>query len=363
MSARARSWTAALAGAAAFAWVALALFNRQFASGELYPVFSSLRTGPAGTCLLYDSLARLPGLRLERNYMPLAYWQGDDATLLLLGVPALDANWNEGNLLSTATRLASRGNRVVIALYRDPGARWKQADLDSRPASDGAAKDKPAAPAIDSLWQLRLGLDSDPAKPHPLFIARAAGWSALESEDGKLIRASRPFGRGSIVITTESADFSNRATVSLERLGPVIESLGVSRHIVFDERHLGLAESGSVVAIARHFRLAGLACGLALLAALFLWRNATSFPPRLPASIAAPRTGRASGSGLLTLLARHIPPRDAVEACWRAWVAANRDRLRPELVSSAEAILATNRERPLEAMRALQSLLNTKGHL
>jgi uncharacterized membrane-anchored protein len=47
---RAWRWRAlAVLAAAVFLWGVIGLFHRQFAPGELYPEFSSLRTGRMGT--------------------------------------------------------------------------------------------------------------------------------------------------------------------------------------------------------------------------------------------------------------------------------------------------------------------------
>src|SRR4051812_11956010 len=69
-----------------FVWGILYLFNMQFAEGDVYPEYSSLRTDPRGARLLFDSLARLPGMTLVRSYFPLPLLAEDHATILLLGL-------------------------------------------------------------------------------------------------------------------------------------------------------------------------------------------------------------------------------------------------------------------------------------
>src|SRR3954453_1467630 len=73
---------------AAVAFVAgmLTLANREVSSGEAYPQYSSLRTDPDGTKLLYDGLGRLPGVSIARHYMPLDSPQDHRAAFLLIGV-------------------------------------------------------------------------------------------------------------------------------------------------------------------------------------------------------------------------------------------------------------------------------------
>jgi len=43
----------------------------EFSSGELYRNASSLRTDESGASVWFEALAKLPGVRTERNYAPL----------------------------------------------------------------------------------------------------------------------------------------------------------------------------------------------------------------------------------------------------------------------------------------------------
>ncbi|HEX9880373.1 MAG TPA: hypothetical protein VGB25_09285, partial [Candidatus Binatia bacterium] len=44
------------------------LFVQRFERGDVYPPYSSLRTDPLGTKVLYDSLYSLPQMEVRRNY-------------------------------------------------------------------------------------------------------------------------------------------------------------------------------------------------------------------------------------------------------------------------------------------------------
>ena len=56
--------------AALFTYGLIRAFSIRFATGEVYPEYSSLRAQPDGTKLLYDSLARTPGVTVNRNLLP-----------------------------------------------------------------------------------------------------------------------------------------------------------------------------------------------------------------------------------------------------------------------------------------------------
>lgn len=353
--------------AALFLGSAIVLFNRQFASGELYPQFSTLRTDRMGAKLLYDSLRKLHGIAVERNFQPLEFLPRDGATLVLLGLNPARANWDDEMLLQSAEKIAARGNRVILALYADPEKRtFLQEDLERKdqmnPNGAGKKSEAPAAPPLQSMWKIWLRFDPDPDADHPLYFQKAEGWRVLASDNGRQLTVVRAWGKGSVVLMAESDAFTNESAAEMDGLDDLCAALGPYRRIVFDEQHLGVAESGSIVGMARQFRLIGLAVGLGLCAALFIWRNASGFPPPAPSRAADRFAGRTSHAGLLTLLKRHIPPGELAAVCWREWLSTNQRQVTPEMKQRADAILA-GAAGPLEATRALESLTGAKGEL
>jgi hypothetical protein len=352
--------------AAAFLFGAISIFYRQFASGEVYPEFSSMRTDPRGTKLLYDSLSRLPGITVGRNFVPVEFLPQQGIVFLLVGINPLSVNWNEGLVLRTAESVAARGNRVVLGMHLNTdGHDWNQQEFDRReqPQNRNAKKAPPSEPQLKSLWKVKLKLDPDAKQPHRLYFGEADGWAVREQTNDKIIAIERPFGKGSVVLLAESVDFTNDSVVRLGRLPQVCDALGDYRRIVFDEQHLGIAESGSIVEMARRFRLTGLALGLAICAALFIWKNASSFPPPVSRRETGRLWGRTSHAGLLALLKRHIAPAELAAVCWRQWLSANRGHVTPEIQRQAETILAGAGGRPVEATREIQALLREKGEL
>jgi hypothetical protein len=189
-----------------------------------------------------------------------------------------------------------------------------------------------------------------------LYFTEATDWNVLERVGPKLLAIERDFGKGSIVLFAESADFTNEATVAADRLEVVSMAIGGGTHVVFDEQHLGIAETCSFVGLARRFRLTGVALGLAISAALFLWRSAAAFPPALSAPD-VPLSGRTSLAGLLTLLRRHIPPEELAATCWREWLIANRHSVSADRLERAAAIVRNAANGPLEAAREINEVL------
>ena len=335
--------------AAGFAAAVLYLFGAEFAAGDVYPEYSSLRADPKGSKLLLDSLARIPGVSAERSYLPLdflppEFLHEDRATVLLLGLDPESFAKDPAPYLKSIEKVADRGNRVVAALQWDPDNKL------------------PRAGALAAMWQVSFGLD--PGRKHPyLYFAEAKDWKVIESIGPKLLAIERPFGKGSVVLAAASDDFNNESTAAGDRLKMVSAAIGPNRRILFDEPHLGISESGSVVALARRFHLAGMAWSLALCAALFIWKNASVFPPPAATQPLLPRqhlSGRTSLSGLLTLLRRHIPANEVASICWREWLTAHRRDVTPNRASQAEEILRHSAGRPLDVARELHSLAT--GH-
>src|SRR5262249_3853532 len=124
---------------------------------------------------------------------------------------------------------------------------------------------------------------------------------------------------GSILIAPDAAMFRNASLAADWSPRTISSYLGNHRRIVFDESHLGLVESGSIVGLARRYRLQGFALGAAIVVLLFVWRSTCPFPrpdAAAPKSIA----GRASAAGLAALLGQNIAPQQFVAAAWSAWL-------------------------------------------
>ena len=334
----ARSLAVALLLGAGFTWGILRLLGTQFVAGDFYPEYSSLRSDPKGAKLLFDSLSRMPGLNVTRNYLPLEYLNGNAAVLLLgLSPGSLDRDF-----LQHAEDLARRGNRVIAAMmYR---------------SEEQLAEHSP----LEEAWHIRLVVDPEPAHAHRLSLAAPAEWVVRERDGSQIFAVEHAFGAGSVLLLAESGEFSNESMIAGDRLERVSAAIGSHQRVALDESHFGIAESGSVVGLVRRFRLVGLALGLVIVGALALWKNTSAFPPPVDTGRNAGatwqhQTGRTSFEGLVTLLRRHVRAKDLVQICWEEWLKANRRAVPPERAARAAAIAAGASQHPLEAMREIQA--------
>ena len=130
----------------------------------------------------------------------------------------------------------------------------------------------------------------------------------------------RKFGKGSVVIASDSFFVSNEAMLKDRHADLLAWLVGANRTVVFDEAHLGMSESPGVAALMRKYRLHGLAAGLLLLAGLFIWKNSTSLmPPHADGRSEDFVAGKDAASGFVNLLRRNIPPRDVFATCFAEW--------------------------------------------
>ena len=117
----------------------------------------------------------------------------------------------------------------------------------------------------------------------------------------------------------------------------------------------------SVASLSRVSVAAALALGLALCTALFIWRNASSFPPVSSAAPTEKVFGRTSVSGLVTLLRRHIAPDRLAAACWQEWLKSHAHDVAPTRRVRADTAIRNHADRPTEALREIQTIVRAKG--
>jgi hypothetical protein len=136
-----------------FAAGVMYLFGIQFAAGDVYPEYSSLRTDPSGTKLLYDSLTRLPNVTVARNYLPLDVLN-DNGAILLLGLnPGIFGESDEE--LQRFERLARDGHRIVAAM--------------ALPTDYTEIM----ALSLERVWHVKFGADSARRHVHRLYFTEA----------------------------------------------------------------------------------------------------------------------------------------------------------------------------------------------
>ncbi len=283
----------------ALAWGLEQVVVSPLETGAVYPEYSSLRTDPMGAMALYESLAKL--LKVERLYKKRQN-SGPGITIFVLGLEPVAWSKLKVETLKEYEQLTGRGARLVIAFL--PVSRpW--VDTDNKP--------------VEKLWDIHF---------HYKHIEAAHGEipreSSLELSGGQEWKNiggawERPLGDGSVALLSDSYPLSNEGLREERAARLIVKLVGPAREVVFDENHFGVVETGSVTKLMRKYHLEWALAVLALVAGLFLWRNASSLvPPRAP-RVEEAVTGRDSLEGMTALLRRGIAEKDLARICYEEW--------------------------------------------
>ena len=365
------------------------LFILRFQAGDVYPPYSSLRTDPLGTKVLHDALAQVRGFTVSRNFQPLDKIQDRENTTIFLA-NASPSYWQSDDVDSLEKLVKAGGARIVIALSP---ARGTSADAEPRPAKK-SKKDKDESEAeshpipiaeLAKRWGFGIGRHSLPfgsaapkarsatAETEPLlswhtpiyFRNPEPVWRVLYKCNYNPVIIERRFGKGSIVMASDSYFLSNEA-MQAERAPRLLALLaGTRTRLVFDETHLGVDENPGIATLIGKYHLEGLIAAIALLAGLFVWQTASPF---LPAKVDAdgPHTvaGRDSAAGFVSLLRREIAPSRLIEVCldqWKKSFAHTPEKLSGTL-ERIDAAAAEGSRDPAGAYRTISQILAEKKY-
>lgn len=301
-------------------------------TGDIYPQYSSLRSDPSGAKALYESLADIPGINVDRLYKERQTMHPGDV-MFVLGVDPVPFSAVDEKTIGEYAALVSKGGRLLLAFLPLQTV---------RPSLDQHS--------LQKRWQVTIaarhsgdaaGLDAGPEW-------RVLSHGAIE----------RSFGAGSIALAPDSFPLSNQGLRDARDAAFIAELIGPAHHVIFDEHHFGVIETGSVVKLMRQYRLEGAVAMMAIVAALFLWRSSSSLlPPRQVRSDAAV-TGRESIEGLSALLHRGVKEKDLLDVCFAEWRKSARNDGRAACVE--QEISATGKRDPVAAYRAASRVLSEK---
>lgn len=250
--------------------------TQSFAQGDVYPEWSTLRSDPLGSKVLFLALSRMPGVTVERNFAPWKEQAARRAQYVFLGVgPAV---------VPELEKLLAGGGTVLAGL---PSGRAK------------------ALPKTEKLG----------------FVYVAPGEVELRTEAWQCEAGTRErcrvLRKGGLVVMADGAPLRNGELHEKREAELVAKLFGAGLPVVFDESHLGVTETGGVGVLLRRYRLFP-AIGMMLAAALlFLWRSGVSLlPEREPLS--AGMTPQPAAS-LRTLLAQRVGPAKVLETLVSEW--------------------------------------------
>jgi Domain of unknown function (DUF4350) len=349
------------------------LFELRFEAGDVYPPYSSLRSDPLGTMAFYESLAGLPDFAASRdistvNGLP----DGSGTTYFDIALSVPQFRGLSEATLKEMERFATEGGRLVVTVFPDPSKSMPE-DVREKAQSPGLRQPEPVLPTpYRDHWGLAveaIGLDrrEDSYSPAEVFNQSGLplppsldwhsgvvlspsidGWKTVYVRQSNPVMVEREFGKGSVVVATDSYFLSNEA-MQMERHTDLLAWLvGENRNVVFDERHLGVTETPGVAALMRRYRLHGFVASLIGLAALFVWKNSTSLAPPYRELSGDYVAGKDASAGFINLLRRGIPVPDLLGTCFNEWKAsaAGSPRCSSTRIENAERRFAEESARP-----------------
>jgi len=154
------------------------------------------------------------------------------------------------------------------------------------------------------------------------FSELAPEWRTLYAWANHPVVVERSWGRGTIVLASDSYPVSNEAMWKDRHAGFLAWLAGASREVVFDETHLGTQRVRGTMMMIREYRLAGLVIVAAAIGLLFIWRNAASLVPKHEAASTGLENialGKGASEALVDLLRRSVPKRDVLRVCVDEW--------------------------------------------
>jgi len=286
-----------------FVWGLEQVLDAPLETGAAYPEYSSLRSDPMGAMALYESLAKV--MKVERLYKSrLRSDPGRETTIFVLGVDPEGWYQVQSDTLNEYEELTSKGAQLVIAFL---------------PVSKPWASDK-TPHAVEAKWNIHLNYkdlhndSGETPRETALEFKTGPGWKKLD--EGVV---ERKLGAGTVVLVADSYPLSNEGLREEHDTGLIVKLAGPASEIVFDENHFGVVETGSIAKLMRKYHLEGALAVLALVAGLFLWRNASSLLPSRAPRAEQPVSGRDSLEGMTALLRRGIAEKDLVRACYEEW--------------------------------------------
>ena len=376
------------------------LLTLRFEKGDAYPRYSSYRPDPLGTKVFYEALCLLPGVEATRNVEPLQKASGlSEATLFLFGFRTSRFFAMRQASAKAIEEAALGGGRVVISFFPtqaqpatcSENKGKKDSKLEENPDKQkDEEKDQEEEQGLNRKgyvdlsrrWSVLTEFSkeknaeanlSGPEKDLPpslpwhstlFFEPQEDAWRTLYVRAGRPVLIERSYGKGRIVLSSDSFFLSNEAMKN-RRYPKLLSWLcGTRRKIVFDETHLGVSKNPGIATLLRKYGLAPFFISLIGLALLTVWKQAARF---VPADGEEERASvdpeKDAVTGFTNLLRRNISPERILTACLEEWKHSfthGRQNL-SALLPRIQEIIAEDRTQPKKKRNAVQAYREISG--
>lgn len=346
----------------------------RFEQGDAFPPYSSFRADPQGTKALYESLQGLPNITVSRNFKS---WQRltrtQDTTVLLLGLRHTAVEYIGGREDHSLLDYIAAGNRLIVATVADSGSMVddeREEDIDAideeevwRSHELEVDFDSSSTLGTEALAYTHLGLPNTiPWRASRRLVDYDDTWNIIYQVDDSPVIMERRYGRGSVVLLTDSYLFSNEALLKERQPELIAWLLHNPSHIMFNESHLGVVEPQGIATLIREYQLSWFALSLGFVALLLIWKSSQSLIPPKAAYSAPAATRQAQRnlqSGYRNLLVRCIPYQELLSTCVHEWRMSHTEKQRahPDMQKTIQAIEQTLQEPLTKAERKNQAVI------
>ncbi len=341
------------------------VFQLRIGGGELYPEYSSLRADALGTRALYDALAQIPGIAVDRDYRPLAKLGARPRVVLMPGLFWQQWQSMPANQLAALDAAANDGARIVLAFRadqkredRDKDGRIRTEDEGTKTKEEKEQRDakvkkeskrlktpqekelepkelaKEWGVTFKQRWLISKSETAERASGVPsdlpqtvawhsdlYFAVAGSGWRVRYRRAGEPVLVEKALGRGSIVLVADAYCLSNEA-MNRERATALLSWLVADyRRVTFLEGPLGMLEENGVGSLARRYGLGGAMALSALLGGLYAWRRLVAFMPPVDSADTdgAEALAYEPAAGMTNLLRRSLGAAEVLPACVEEW--------------------------------------------
>jgi len=333
----------------------LHLLMMRYSSGDVYPEYSSMRSDPFGTKAFYESLQYCCDLKVSRNFEDFSKIKNNTNSTIIFPGASFPGDMIPESFFKDLEGFMKNGGRLVVTYV--PSGFFKKIESETKKVQEEKKKADKKKPEKDSeekenenalirfvslskLWGLKYeeadwsGLRSarlvgDLRLPKVLtwhspvyFELKGKEWNVIYKQDDHAVLVERNFGKGSLVLASETFFISNEAMLRDRHSELLAWLVGPKKEVIFDETHLGIASNPGVASLARKYNLHGLAGGLLVIALLYVWMSSTSLLPAYQAGSDLEKKaieGKDSASGLSNLLRRNVPPQQIFPLCYSEW--------------------------------------------
>lgn len=312
------------------------IFLVRFKIGDIYPVYSTLRSDPLGTKVFYESLSRLESVEVSRNFDPIEkIFISKPTTLFFLGSKLSSYEFLSEKSLKGFDGFVLTGGRLVISFF----------PIQELPLSENQKKFSRTfySDALTAHWHVNFASEkTNTDNSYPMVVQRNSNcadlpetmlwqsslfftdlhpsWKIIYTNNNHPVVIERAFGKGTIVLISDSYVFSNEALLKNRQPKFLFWCVQHPR-VIFDESHFGIRYQHGMMYLIRKFNLHGFLIAIMIVSALYIWKNANSLIEMKPDNLLHKeiKIGKDHTEGFICLLRRNIDQKKLLKICFDEW--------------------------------------------